>query len=119
MIKRHSKKRDQILSVIKEAKTALSAGAIHARIPEIDKVTIYRNVDRFVSEGVVKALNFGGNETLYEYQHHPHHHAICTDCERVIHFAAQDEEIKKLLGLTDFQITEIAVTVKGICNHKK
>jgi Fur family transcriptional regulator, ferric uptake regulator len=117
MTKRHSKKRDQILSVMKEAKTALSAGSIHTQLPKIDKVTIYRNLELFVSEGLVKAFNFGGTETLYEYQHHPHHHAVCTDCDRVIHFTAEDKKLSKLLGLTDFQVTEI--TVKGICNHKK
>lgn len=119
MTKRHSVKRDQIMSVLKESKAALSAGGVHALLTEIDEVTIYRNLDLFVSEGIVKTLNFGGTETLYEYQRHPHHHAVCTDCDRVIHFTAQDEKIKKLLGLTDFQVTELEVTVKGICNHKK
>ena len=107
------------MSILQGAKAALSAKSIHERLPEIDKVTIYRNLDRFVSEGVVKALNFGGTETLYEYQNHPHHHAVCTDCDKVIHFTAEDEKIKKLLGLTNFKVTELEVTVRGICNHKK
>jgi len=107
------------MSILQKAKIALSAGSIHMLLPEIDKVTIYRNLDLFVSEGVVKAMNFGGTETLYEYQHHPHHHAVCTDCDKVIHFTAPDEKIKKLLGLTDFQVKELEVTVRGICNHKK
>jgi Fur family transcriptional regulator, ferric uptake regulator len=119
MQKRFSKKREKILEVLKNANKALSVASIHILVPEIDKVTIYRNLDLFVSEGVVKTLNFGGTETLYEYQQHPHHHAICTECHRVIHFTAKDEKIKKLLGLNDFQVTELEVTVKGICNHKK
>jgi Fe2+ or Zn2+ uptake regulation protein len=119
MTRRRSLKRDHILAVLKNAQTALSAKAIHDRVPIIDKVTIYRNLDLFVSEGIVKAFNFGGHETVYEYQHHPHHHAVCTSCDRVIHFTTEDEKIKKLLGLTDFQITELEVTVKGICNHNK
>jgi len=117
MTKRHSIKRDQIMSVLKEAKKALSAGSIHLLLPQIDKVTIYRNLDLFVSEGLVKAFNFGGSETLYEYQQHPHHHAVCIDCDRVIHFTAEDKNINKLLGLNDFKVTE--VTVKGVCNHRK
>ncbi len=119
MTKRYSKKREQILSVLENAKAALSASSIHGKLPEIDKATIYRNLDLFVSAGTVKTLNFGGTETLYEYQHHPHHHAVCTDCEKVIHFTAPDEKIKKLLGLTDFQIDEMEVTVKGICKNSK
>lgn len=107
------------MTILQKAKTALSAGSIHMLLPEVDKVTIYRNLDLFVSEGVVKTLNFGGTETLYEYQHHPHHHAVCTDCDKVIHFTAPDEKIKKLLGLDDFKVSELEVTVRGICNHKK
>jgi Fur family transcriptional regulator, stress-responsive regulator len=107
------------MSVLKEAKTALSARSIHSFLPKIDKVTIYRNLDKFVSEGVVKTFNFGGNEALYEYQPHPHHHAVCTDCDRVIHFTAPDEKIRKLLGLKNFKVTELEVMVKGVCNHKK
>jgi len=119
MTKRHSKKREQILEAVQNAKAALSAGAIHDLLPEIDQVTIYRNLDLFVTEGMVKKLHFGGTETLYEYQRHPHHHAVCTDCDKVIHFTAPDEKIKKLLGLDDFQVKELEVTVRGICNHKK
>ena len=119
MMKRNSKKREQILAVLQETRTVLSAKSIHENLKEVDKVTVYRNLDLFVSSGIVKAMNFGGAETLYEYQQHPHHHAVCTDCNKIIHFTAPDEKIKKLLGLDDFQINELEVTVKGICNHKK
>jgi len=119
MNRRHSKKREQILAVLEKAKTALSVSEIHGLLPTIDKVTIYRNLDLFVSLGTVKALHLSGTETLYEFQRHPHHHAVCTDCEKMIHFTAPDEKIKKLLGLADFDIHELEVTVRGICNHKK
>ena len=119
MKKRYSKKREQILVALRREKGALSAANIHMLLPEIDKVTIYRNLDLFVSEGIVKALNFGGTETLYEYHHHAHHHAVCSDCEKVIHFTAPDEKIKKLLGLENFHVHELEVTVRGTCNHKK
>lgn len=119
MTKRYSKKREQILHILEHSKAALSAGAIHDLLPEIDQVTIYRNLDLFVSEGVVKKLHFGGTETLFEFHRDPHHHAVCMDCEKVIHFTAPDEKIKKLLGLNDFKVHEMEVTVRGICNHKE
>lgn len=118
MKKRYSKKREQILAVLQSAKAALSAAAIHERLSEIDQATIYRNLDLFVQEGIIKRLHFGGTESLYEFQGHPHHHAVCTSCERVIHFTAPDEKIKKLLGLTDFTVTELELTVRGTCTHK-
>ncbi len=119
MNKRHSKKRDQILNVLKKEQGALSASNIHAKLPALDITTIYRNLEVFVNDGEVKKLLLNGKEALYEYQENHHHHAVCTDCDKVIHFVAPDEKIKKLLGLTNFQVNELEVTVKGICNHKK
>lgn len=119
MSRRHSKKRESVLAVLKAEKGALSASDIHARLPELDLTTIYRNLDLFVADGVVKKLLLHNTEALYEYQVEPHHHAICTECERVIHFTAPDEKIRKLLGIEDFQVDELEVTVRGICKHKQ
>lgn len=118
MTRRHSKKREQILSVLKKEHGTLSAAELHERLPTVDLATIYRNLDVFVADGIVKKLTLGGKESLYEYQDKPHHHAVCSKCERVIHFTAPDEKIKKLLGVKDFQIDELEVTVRGVCDHK-
>lgn len=119
MNRRHSKKREQILSVLKKEHGALSASDIHAKLPDLDLTTIYRNLDLFVSEGEVKKLQLGSKEAQYEYAREPHHHAVCTECERVIHFTAPDDKIKQLLGIKEFQVDALEVTVRGICKHKK
>jgi Fe2+ or Zn2+ uptake regulation protein len=118
MTRRHSQKRDAILVVLKQQNGALSAADLHARLPKIDLATIYRNLELFVADGVVKKLQLGGKEAQYEYQTEPHHHAVCTECERVIHFTAPDNKIKQLLGIKDFKVDEIEVTVRGVCKHK-
>lgn len=119
MTRRHSKKREQILDVLKREHGALSANEIHSKLPKLDLTTIYRNLDVFVADGEVKKLLLSGKEALYEYQDKPHHHAVCTECDRVIHFTAPDDKIKKLLGIAGFAVDELEVTVRGICNHKK
>jgi Fe2+ or Zn2+ uptake regulation protein len=119
MNRRHSKKREQILEVLKKEHGALSASDIHLKLPSLDLTTIYRNLDVFVADGEVRRLLLNGKEALYEYQKNHHHHAVCTECEKVIHFTAPDEKIKKLLGITDFKVDELEVTVRGVCNHKK
>ena len=119
MTRRHSKKREQILNVLKQEHGALSASEIHTKVPDLDLTTIYRNLEVFVNDGEVKKLLLNGKEALYEYQASPHHHAVCTECERVIHFTAPDEKIKKLLGVEGFQVDQLEVTVRGVCNHKK
>ncbi len=117
MQKRFSQKREDIRSLLTTQGGALSAAAIHAALPHIDLTTIYRNLDQFVIDGDVKKIILS-DEALYEYQPHPHHHAICEKCDRVIHFEAPDEKIKQLLGLKDFTINNLELTVHGVCNHK-
>lgn len=119
MQKRRSQKRDDILAILKSHHGALSAAAIHVQLPSIDLTTIYRNLELFATEGIVKKLHLKGNEAMFEFQSHPHHHAVCVECDKVIHFKAPDEKIKKLLGLENFHIDELEVTVKGKCYHKK
>jgi len=116
---RITQKRQQILDVLKSHHGTLSAADIHKQLSDVDLVTIYRNLDLFVKEKLIKQVHLGTDEAQYEYQYEPHHHAVCTDCEKVIHFTAPDAKIRKLLGLEDFQVDEIEVTVRGICNHKK
>jgi Fe2+ or Zn2+ uptake regulation protein len=108
-------KRKKILIVLQSQKKALSASAIHKMLPEIDLVTIYRNLDAFAKEKLIKRVSLGTDEALYEYQPEPHHHAICDDCERIIHFKAPDKKIIKLLGLEGFEVDELEVTVRGRC----
>jgi len=119
MTLRITQKRQQILDVLKSHHGTLSAADIHKHLPEIDLATVYRNLDLFVKEKLIKQIHLGTEESQYEYQNIPHHHAVCVDCEKVIHFTAPDKKIKKLLGLEDFQVDEIEVTVRGICSHEK
>ena len=116
---RLTKKRQAILDVLKNKKAAFSATELHKFLPEVDLATIYRNLDFFTKEKLIKKLQLGTQESRYEYQHEPHHHAVCTECERVIHFTAPDDKIKALLGVEEFQVDELEVTIRGICNHKK
>lgn len=117
MQKRFSQKREDIRQYLNDTHGAVSAATIQSALPHIDLTTVYRNLDQFVAEGDVKKITLGG-ETLFEYQPHPHHHAVCDECHEVIHFTAPDEKIKQLLGLQDFTISNLELTVHGICNHK-
>ncbi|MBP9843034.1 MAG: transcriptional repressor [Candidatus Pacebacteria bacterium] len=111
-------KRKKILVLLQREKGALSASAVHKMLPDIDLVTIYRNLDAFAKEKLIRRVSLGTDEALYEYQPEPHHHAICSDCEKVIHFKAPDAKIIKLLGLEAFDIDELEVTVRGKCKAK-
>lgn len=117
MTSRFSKKREQIRSVLESEREALTASQIHAQLPQIDLATIYRNLERFVKDGVVKKLHLDNREARFEFQATPHHHAVCTECNRLIHFTVQNEKIQQLIDINEFRVDEIEVTVRGKCNH--
>lgn len=118
MNRRHSKKREQIINVLKSHDGALSAQDLHQRLPGLDLATIYRNLTIFVEDGEVRKLHLNDKEALYEFQSKPHHHAVCSQCYRVIHFTLPEGKIKKLLNLEAFSVEEVELTVKGTCQHK-
>jgi Fe2+ or Zn2+ uptake regulation protein len=113
-----TEKRKQILDILKRRKTSLSAADISEELPDVDLVTIYRNLELFTREKLIKRVSLGASEAQFEYQPEPHHHAICVDCEKVIHFKAPDARIIKLLGLGGFEVDELEVTVRGKCHQK-
>jgi Fe2+ or Zn2+ uptake regulation protein len=110
---RLTKKRQAILDTLKEHKAALSAAEVHQLVPDMDLATVYRNLEYFTKEKIIKKLQLGTLEARFEYQHEPHHHAVCGQCEKVIHFTAPNKKIIKLLGLEDFNIEELEITVRG------
>jgi Fe2+ or Zn2+ uptake regulation protein len=114
---RLTKKRQAVLDTLKEKRTVLSAAEVHALVPDMDLATVYRNLEYFTKEKTIKKLQLGTQEARFEYQHEPHHHAVCGQCEKVIHFTAPDKKIIKLLGLENFDIKELEVTVRG--THSK
>lgn len=112
---RMTKQRHAILDVLQKTPAALSAAEVHERVPSIDLATIYRNLEHFTEAKFIKKLQLGSTEARFEYQAEPHHHAVCSKCERVIHFTAPDKKLKKILGVPDFDVDEIEVTVRGVC----
>lgn len=110
--------RKHILETLACHHGTLSASDLHARLPHINLVTIYRNLDTLNEAGYIKKLFLSGKEAVFEYQKHPHHHAICNECDAVIHFETEATKLKEALQLKGFDIADVDITVRGTC-HKK
>jgi len=115
---RLTKHREEILTILEHSQGALTAQAIHAALPHINLVTIYRNLETFVDADLVKKLHLGEAEASYEIQEHPHHHAICDECGDVIHFEIDDQALLKHFKFADFKITDLDITIHGVCGKK-
>lgn len=117
---RITKHRQEILDEIDKNEDTVSAAEIHAALPHINLVTIYRNLEYFVASNLIKKLNFGEQEARYEIHDEPHHHAICDTCKKIIHFTTDDVELIKEFYLPNFKIKSLEVTLHGSCNkHNK
>jgi Fe2+ or Zn2+ uptake regulation protein len=107
--------RREILDLLGHRLEALSAATVHKHLPHINLVTVYRALDYLADNGLVRKLRLDGEEALYEVQHEPHHHALCTECGKVIHFTTNDIALKKEFRLPGFSITDLEVTLRGRC----
>jgi Fe2+ or Zn2+ uptake regulation protein len=116
MTYRLTNKRKKILDILQASNKPLSAGEIYEKLPEIDLVTIYRALELFTSEGLLKKLQLG-DQALFEYQQQPHHHVVCTDCDRLIHIELSERELQKLIPLRNFLVADVTIT--GSCCTRK
>jgi len=115
-MKKNTEKQQQILSVLEKSHEALSAAQIHETLPHLDLATVYRTLDKFSEEGMIKKLILNGKKALYEHTEDSHHHAVCNDCDSIIHFHIDENELSNLVSIPNFDIADIEIVVRG--KHK-
>jgi Fur family peroxide stress response transcriptional regulator len=85
--KKHSRKREAILALIRSTKTHPGAQWVYDRlkpgIPDLSLGTVYRNINQFQSEGLVASLGVVRGEERFDGTVEPHPHVVCTRCGRV------------------------------------
>lgn len=65
--------------------------------PSVSRATVYRTLPLLVKSGLLKELDLGKDQMLYDpnYIDHPRHsHLICIDCNRIVEF--EDRNIDTL-----------------------
>lgn len=85
--KKHFRKRDAILSYLKETKTHPSAEMVFAHlkpeIPDLSLGTVYRNLSVFKEQGQIISLGSVNGVERFDGNTVPHVHFICTCCSSV------------------------------------
>jgi Fur family transcriptional regulator, ferric uptake regulator len=94
------------------------ADAVRAAAPELHQATIYRALDLFVDEGLVRRTEFGDGRALYEIAaEHRHHHVVCTSCGAVVH--VHDDALRgafeQVARETGFALGDTELTFYGTC----
>jgi Fur family ferric uptake transcriptional regulator len=94
------------------------AEAVQTADPELHQATIYRALDVFVDDGLVRRTEFGDGRAVYEIAAtHLHHHVVCVVCGAVAH--VHDEAVRAALGRIElesgFAIAETELSFYGTC----
>lgn len=92
---------------------------LHARVPVIDRATVYRSLNLFHELGLVVAAEINGN-TVYEIADpEPHHHLVCKQCSSVehIHDIPVGEIVRYLEESVGFVAELNHLTIGGVCTQ--
>ena len=117
--RRHSKKRDAILSVIRGTKLHPSADWIYEQIrtvyPDISLGTVYRNLSLFRDDGLVRVVTVVNGTERYDANVHPHPHFACRQCGAVIDITVDFSMAAAQLSAEGFQVENCDITYHGLC----
>jgi Fur family ferric uptake transcriptional regulator len=115
-----------ILEVIGNNRFPLSAGDIFktlGRTSSINRVTVYRILDRLVDGGVVERISTGGRAFYYGLapndHHEPHPHFYCKRCGQMdcLNPQSLDVNTDPLWKTFPGRIDSIEIRVDGICKN--
>lgn len=89
--------------------------------PNISSATVYKVLDVFVSNGLIKRVKTERDIMRYDPVAESHHHIYCTDSDRIDDY--HDEELNKLLEdyfnkkrIPDFLIEDLKLHIIGKYN---
>jgi Fur family ferric uptake transcriptional regulator len=112
-----------LLMFLKSKKVPLTATDIQNQLSHmLDKVTLYRALEDFVSSKIIAKVNLNNQASYYEFIHHDHHHhhIICEKCGKIedIENCNQVEVQKEVIRSSKYftTITSHSLEFFGVCN---
>lgn len=118
---RNTKQRTIILQILKSKKVPVSAVEILSlaqyKMPDLNKTTVYRTLDRLEGEGLVVAVHLESGIVHYELSQdkNHHHHFVCDLCTSIYCLEGCPEELKSMLP-PGFIMSGHEVTLRGTCS---
>ena len=120
------RKRNAILACLRQSHSHPSAEMIYDMLrqefPDISLATVYRNLARFKSQGLINSVATVGGAERFDAVMAPHVHFICTGCDTVVDFPQM--EIPESLCAEAEQASGCCVqgcrlTFTGLCERCK
>lgn len=124
LLREHGQSITKVRLAVFEALTGqepMAMRAIVARVPEVDRASVYRAVALFERLGIVQRLNTGWKykiELSDKFAAH-HHHFSCVRCGRTITIRGHQLEqiIDQLATQHGFYPTAHQIEVQGVCKQ--
>ena len=117
------RKRNAILACLQGTTSHPSAEMVYEMLqkehPDISLATVYRNLARFKSQGLVSSVATVRGVERFDAMTHPHVHFICTDCDAVIDLPRM--EIPESLSAeaeesSGCHVQDCRLTFTGLCD---
>lgn len=117
------RKRNAILECLRMTDTHPSAEMVHemlqAEHPDISLATVYRNLARFKSQGIIQSVATVRGIERFDANTDPHVHFICTGCDAVLDLP--QIEVPKALSCSVEQcsgcnVQSCQLTFTGLCS---
>ena len=116
------RKRNAILSYLKETKSHPSAEMVFSKlkleIPDLSLGTVYRNLSMFKQQGTIMSLGAVNGVERFDYNTAPHVHFMCTHCDSVIDLPTMEvpeQLIQTAAAATGGQVASCQLSFTGLC----
>ncbi len=108
--------KNQILNLLENLEVPVSVPEILSKIPA-NKTTIYRELNQFLSKGLINEIEFGDGKKRYESKNRDHHHhLVCKNCGKVENLEINEKVLlNKLKKQTNFLIENHSIEFFGKC----
>ena len=87
MKQRNSRQRNIILDELRKVYSHPSADEIYQivrkKLPNISLGTVYRNLEKFCEQGIVKKLEYASSKKRYDGNLELHYHFNCQECGKI------------------------------------
>ena len=112
-----------LLVEIQKFQSAMPFSAIQDQLKDMDRITLFRTLNRLLEYGVIHKAFISGQETYYalcaescskKAHHHNHVHFKCLSCDTV---TCQEVKEEIELSIPKFKISRVDVNVSGYCDQ--
>ena len=109
----------QLTTLLEKSEYPISVPEILSKV-KANKTTIYRELDEFLTKGVIGEVEFGDGKKRYELKSHGHHHhLVCKNCGKIEDVEIDEKRLLKGINNSNFLIENHSIEFFGKCANCK